>query len=167
MRLQNTIAAVVFVILLVCATCMQLLNSYPSSGALWYLNVTFAREARPVLELLDHIAFAGLTQNILIILALIGLCGLAVYRNCKMLTSATTHLALYAVIFAGIASYSRTFGSLKAASVSATDMAALAGALDPGQRALTMIIVILLITCLINHYQIISDLLRDRLLRDR
>lgn len=165
MRLQNTMAAVVFIILLACASVMQLLNFFPGNSTLWYLNLTFAREARPVLELFDYLPFASLTQNLSLIGLLIGLCVLATYRKNKLLTSATTHIALYGAIFAGIASYSRTFGSMQAASNSASDMIAFTTALDPSQRALTAIVAIMLITCLMNHYQIISELLREQFRR--
>ena len=66
------------------------------------------------------------------------------------------------MVFAGIASFSRTFGNLQAASLNPAEMAGLAGALDHSQLALTVIIAVLFATCLVSHYQIISDLLGDR-----
>lgn len=161
MRLQNTIAALVFLILLVSSICMQLLNLYPTNETLWYLNITYAREARPVLELLNYLPFHTVAQNILVILGLIGLCAFAGLRKSKIMTAATSHLAFYTAIFAAIASYSRTFGSVEAASLSSIDVAAFAGALDPAQLALTLLIMVLCITCLFSHYQIVSDLLRQ------
>lgn len=161
MRLQNAIAGLVFVILLASCVAMQLLQLFPASGTLWYLNITFAREARPVLELLDFLPFQGLAQNCLVFLGMIGLCILAVRRGSKIMTATNAHVALYAAVFAGIASHSRTFGDIRSASTNPADMVAMASALDPGQMALVIILATLLITCLASHYQIISDLIRQ------
>lgn len=164
-RLQNSVAGLVFIILFASAASMQLLSYFPANGALWYLNVNYAREARPVLELLDTLPLPGLMQNMLIISALIVLCGLAVRYNSRLLTSATTHTALYAAIFAGLASYTRTFGSLEAASLASIDMGAATSAMDTSQLTLVGLLALLLLSCLFNHYQIVSDLVRKRLLQ--
>jgi hypothetical protein len=166
-RLQNAIAGLVFIIVFASAASMQLLSYFPTNATLWYLNVNFAREARPVLELLDHLPFAGLAQNMLIVVFMAALCVFASRSNNKILTSATTHTALYAAVFAGIASYSRTFGSLEAASLTAIDLRATTGALDTSQLALSGLLALLLASCLFNHYQIVSDMVRENLFRRR
>ena len=89
MRLQNAIAALVFAMFLACCVCMQLLNLFPANDLLWYLNITYAREARPVLELFSHLPLASLVQNCLILLALIALCGMAIRHRSRILTAAT------------------------------------------------------------------------------
>lgn len=160
-RLQNAIAGLVFVILFASAASMQLLSYFPTNSALWYVNVNFAREARPVLELLDQLPFAGLAQNMLIVVIMVALCVFASCSNNRILTSATTHTALYAAVFAGVASYSRTFGNLEAASLNASDLWATTGALDPSQLALTGLLALLFLSCLFNHYQIVSDMVRE------
>lgn len=164
-RLQNAVAGLVFIILFASAASMQLLSYFPTNSTLWYLNVNYAREARPVLELLDHLPFAGLAQNMLIVAAMVSLCVAASRSNNKILTSATTHTALYAAIFAGVASYSRTFGNLEAASLTSIDLLASTGVLDTSQLALTGLLALLLVSCLFNHYQIVSEMVRQRLFR--
>ena len=162
-KIQNAVAGLVFAILFASAASMQLLTYYPANEALWYINLNYAREARPVLELLDYLPFGGPLQNMLIIASLIGLCGLAVAKQKVMLTSATTHTALYAAIFAGIASFSRTFHTLESASLASADVRGMASAMDPSQLALTGLVIVLLLSCLFNHYQIVSDMVRDQL----
>ncbi|MGI9293760.1 MAG: hypothetical protein ACR2PS_07230 [Pseudomonadales bacterium] len=162
-RFQNTVAGLVFAVLLASAASMQLLSYFPASGALWYININYAREARPVLELMDFLPFAGPVQNMLIIVGLIGLCGLAVHTKKVMLTSATTHIALYAAIFAGGASFSRTFGTLESASLATGDVREMAVAMDPSQLALIWLLILLLASCLFHHYQIVSDVIREGL----
>ena len=164
-RLQNSVAGLVFIILFASAASMQMLSYFPTSSTLWYLNVNYTREARPVLELLDHLPFASLAQNMLIVGAMVVLCVVASRSNNKILTSATTHAALYAAIFAGVASYSRTFGNFEAASLTSIDLLATTHVLDPSQLALTGLLALLLVTCLFNHYQIVSDMVRERLFR--
>ena len=162
MKVQNLLASVVFSVLLAACVLMQLLQWYPSNSTLWYLNITYAREARPVLELFQFLPFDGLYQNMGLIAGMLALCGIAIYRKSMLLTSATTHVAAYAAVFAVIASSYRTFGNLKAASVSATDIVAFASSMEPGQMALLATFFVGLLSCVCNHCQIITDLLRNR-----
>lgn len=162
-RLQNAIAGLVFIIVFASAASMQLLSYFPTNSTLWYVNVNFAREFRPILELLDQLPFAGLAQNMLIVSVMIALCVFASCSKNKILTSTTTHTALYAVVFAGMVSYSRTFGNLEAASLTAVDLLATTGAMDTSQLALSGLLALLLVSCLFNHYQIVSDMVRENL----
>ena len=162
-RVQNILAALVFSLLLACCLAMQLLQWFPANSTLWYLNITFAREARPVLELMQYLPFDGLAQNTAIILAMLGLCVYATRRKSLMLTSATTHTAAYIAVFAVLASSFRTFRSFDAASASATDIATYTNVLGTGQLALGIVLMLSLSACLVNHYQIVSDLIRTRL----
>jgi hypothetical protein len=164
-RVQNVLAALVFSLLLACVACMQLLQWYPANETLWYLNITFAREARPVLELFQYLPFDGLVQNAAIVLSMLGICVLATRRRSLMLTSATTHVAAYVAVFAVLASGFRTSRGFEAASASAADLAGLTGTLEPGQLALAIVLAISVLACLVNHYQIVSDLVRGHLSR--
>ena len=164
-KVQNLLASVVFSVLLAACVLMQLLQWYPSNSTLWYLNITYAREARPVLELFQFLPFDGLYQNIGLVTAMLLLCGIAIRRKSLLLTSATTHIAAYAAIFAVIASSYRTFGNLKAASASATDFVAFASAMEPGQMALMATLFVGLLSCVCNHCQIITDMLREKFSR--
>lgn len=159
-RIQNVVAGSVFALFLLCTAAMALLARYPASDWLWYLNINYAREARPVLELLDYLPFAGLYQNMLIIAAMIALCALAVHRNCRKLTTATSHVALYAMGFAVIASSGRSLGSLQATNLIVTDVPQFAAAMDTGQMTMSVLLGVSLVSCLAIHCQIITELAR-------
>ncbi len=164
-RIQNAAAALVFFMLLLSAASMWLLSHFPTSSTLWYLNINYAREARPVLELLDQLPLAGHLQNGFIMLAMLALCWVAMRSKNKILTSATTHTALYAVLFAGVASFSRTFGNLEAAGLATVDLRAATGAMNTSQLALVVLLALLFVSCLLNHYQIVSEMIRERFTR--
>jgi hypothetical protein len=160
MRLQNIIAACIFVGLLVCYAAMQLLNLYPSSAALWAFNITIAREIRPIFELFDVL----LAENSRVIpaafAAMSGLCWLAWHQRSTIITTLTTHAALFCVLYANIASHGPTVQAKVSASTGILPAYELVSdALSSVDLAMVAIALALLVNCLANHFCIIREML--------
>jgi hypothetical protein len=152
-KLQSRLAGCVFVLLLTAHVAMVLLSVYPTSAVLWQVNITFAREARPLLEVIDWIA-AGDSVAVLAIL-----CGLTVlaFASAKMKRklwpAAASHIALGAVVFTAFTSFSRLQGRVQSASLG--DWAAHAGRLDTSQYGLIALGLMLVVACFFAHVEML------------
>ncbi len=161
MWVQNAIAALIFAILLAASAAMHLLSVYPTSSLLWFLNIQFAREVRPLLELADFVPAPGAVTVVATVGGLLYLCRLATRRGDRMMTAATTHSALFCAVYASITSYGANMG-VQISSVS--DLVVFASAttsLDPIKQAMAIMVAVLFVTCLCNHFGIVRELLRD------
>ena len=152
-KLQSRLAGCVFVLLLAAHIAMVLLSIYPTSTALWWVNVAFAREARPLLEVIDAIATGNSVAVFVILCGLIALAFASAKTKRKLWPSAASHVALGAVVYTAIASLSRVQSRVQSASID--DWAAHAGRLDTSQYGLIALGLILVVACFFAHIEML------------
>ena len=168
MRLQNIIAGIVFAVILMCYAGMQLLNLFPANATLWVFNVTFAREVRPVLELFDVFMEENSRLILAAFVAMTGLCWLAWHQRSAIITTLTTHAALFCVVYANIASHGPAVQAKLSASTGILPAFELiSGALSSIDLAMVAAAAALLINCLASHVSIIRSIIREMALNLR
>ena len=159
MRTQNVIAACVFSGMIACYAAMQLLSLYPANTFLWAFNITFAREIRPVFELFDVLAEENSRLVLAAFIAMTGLCWLAWHQRSTIITSLTTHSALFFVLYANMASHGATVqAELSASAGLAPAFQLISNTLPPIDLAMMAIAAALLVTCLTNHFSIMREI---------
>ena len=161
-RLQNIVAALAFAAVVIADTAMQMLNLLPASGLLWQINIAFARELRPVIELFDHVSIAGPATVPLCLAGLLAMCLAASRLRHTMMTAATTHTALFGAIYAAMASFGANLGPQISTAAGVGDIVGIAVGLSLLDQVLIAMVLALLIVCTLNHYHILRESL-DRL----
>jgi hypothetical protein len=152
-KLQSRLAGFVFVLLLAAHGAMVLLSLYPTSEALWWVNVRFAREARPLLEAIDAIALGNSMAVLAILCGLIAFALVSSRMKRPLWPAAASHIALGAVVYTAVTSFSRVQGRVDSAGLG--DWAAHAGRLDTSQYGLIALGLMLVVACFFAHVEML------------
>ena len=108
-KFQSYLAGLAFAGLLAAYIAMELLNAYPVNRYLWHVNITFAREARPLLQHIDVLAGGSSTLAILALGGLALACILAAKARLRLLAAVNCHIALIMLLHLAARSYVRTY----------------------------------------------------------
>lgn len=158
-KFNSYLAGSAFALLLGAHVAMEMLAAYPASQHLWYVNIVFAREVRPLLQHMD--VFAG-GRSMVTIVSLGGLallCIASALANMRLLATANCHIALVMFIFVAARSFGRTYpygldtqGTL----------AALAARLSGVQIGMAVLLMALAVVCVMTHVEFLGRAGRQR-----
>lgn len=152
-KYNSYLAGTAFALLLSAHIAMEMLAAYPASQHLWYVNIVFAREVRPLLQHMD--VFAG-GRSMVTIVSLGGLallCIASALANMRLLAAVNCHIALIMFIFVAARSYGRTYPY----GVDTHDtLAALAARLSGVQIGMAVLLMALAVVCVLTHVEFLG-----------
>jgi hypothetical protein len=152
LKFQSYLAGSAFALLLAANIAMELLAAYPASQYLWHLNITFAREARPLLQHMDALAGGSSALTILALVGLALLCVVAARANMRLLAAANCHIALIMLTFLAARSYIRTYPH----GLLGDDLLSLASRLSLVQVGMVAFMLMLSAACVHSHVEILG-----------
>jgi hypothetical protein len=151
-KFQSYLAGSAFALLLAAHIAMALLNAYPINEFLWYLNIAFARDVRPLLQHIDTLAGGSAVVTILALSGLALLCIVSARKTLRLLAAANCHIALIMFVFLAASSYRRTYP----VGLPADDkLVSLAAHLSLVQYGIAALLLVLLAACLWSHVEIL------------
>ncbi len=149
---QNTLAAIIFGLLLISNTLAYLLYSFPSAEILWRLNIAADRVSRPVTYFVDGLPGPSLAVSLVLLAASWTIAWFGYRRRNLLATAACGHVALIAGAYTTL-SYMKVD----------TPVASLSFRIDPESLTLDAVsmatmLSVMLILCVTNHVLFIRRL---------
>ena len=145
---QNSLAALVFGLLLTSELLAYLLFQYPSADILWTLSIPFNRISGPVISSIDFGFGKGPLASMAVLAAAVSLPLLALRRRNWLGTAVSGHVALAVCVVL-------TFGAVRRATTGSMS-ASLSPIIDPASMdanavSLAIVSTVLVVLCFLNH----------------
>jgi hypothetical protein len=141
---QNTLAAIIFGLLLVSNTLAYILYVFPSAEILWRLNIAAVRLSRPVTALFDRLPGHSLLTSLALLAALWTLAWFGFRHRHLLATAVSGHIALILGTYA-------TFTRFKSPSVAGLTFRIDPDTLTSDLVSMVATLVVMLVLCIGNH----------------